>query len=64
MLNKKLKTQNLTNKIVNMDSEKNLNRIKYLPKGKKIQVPEKIYYSGSNYSEEAIYYEDKNVYKD
>lgn len=47
-----------------MNSEEILNRIKSLPKGKKIQSPERVFYSGPNYSEEAIYFGNKKVFKD
>lgn len=54
----------MVDKAVKMNSEEILNRIQTLPKGAKFQIPEKVFYSGPNYSEEAIYYGNNKRYKD
>lgn len=47
-----------------MDSGEILDRIKTLSKGVKISMPEKVFYSGPNHSEVAVYFGDKKKYTD
>jgi len=47
-----------------MSADEILKRIKSLQKKSIIPKPERIFYSGPNYSEEAIYFGDKKKYKD
>jgi hypothetical protein len=47
-----------------MDSGEILDRIKTLSKGVKISMPEKVFYSGPNYSEVAVYFGDTKKYTD
>ncbi|AIZ43393.1 hypothetical protein M666_18650 [Cellulophaga baltica 18] len=47
-----------------MNSEDIINRIKSIPRIQDIIRPEKVFYSGPNLTEEAIYYGDKIRYKD
>ncbi|AEE53138.1 hypothetical protein [Haliscomenobacter hydrossis] len=47
-----------------MNSKEILKRIKSLPKDRNTPMPERVFYSGSNHSEVAIYYGTANNYED